>query len=63
VQDFTASRQSSLFFTEDGDPRTLSRAHPGEGMLQELLLMESRIDELAVMAFDIFMRCRRSCTI
>lgn len=59
VQDFTASQAVIFIFHLKTAirERCLGRIR-AEGMLQDLLLMESRIDELAIMAFDIFMRCR-----
>lgn len=59
VQDFTASNAVIFIFHLKTAirERCLNRIQSA-GLLPELLLLESRIDELAVMAFDIFMRCR-----
>lgn len=59
VQDFTASNAVIFVFHLKSAmrERCLGRIQSA-GLLPELLELESRIDELALMAFDIFMRCR-----
>jgi len=59
VQDFTASGAVIFIFQLKSAirDRCFDRLRR-EGLLPELMLLESRIDELAVMAFDIFMQCR-----
>lgn len=59
VQDFTASNAVVFVYHLKAAirERCLGRIQSA-GLLPELLTLELRIDELALMAFDIFMRCR-----
>jgi hypothetical protein len=59
VQDFTPSQAISFVFLLKGVIREELRKEIRENSLsEELLVLESRIDELALLSFDIFMKCR-----
>ncbi len=52
IQDFTASRAVRFVF----ELKAIVRATAGQG--QDLTELEARIDELALVAFDLYMACR-----
>ena len=59
VQDLTASKAVSFIFSLKQVIRETLRASSQKPMpYEELLALESRIDTLALAAFDIFMQCR-----
>ncbi len=59
IQDFTPSQAISFVFLLKKVIRDeLGREIKEDGLSNELLALESRIDELALLAFDIFMKCR-----
>lgn len=55
VQDFTASQSIRFIFSLKGVIRKQAQGHSLSG---ELLELETRIDELALGCFDIYMSCR-----
>jgi len=59
IQDFTPSQAVSFIFLLKKVLREeLNREIRENNLAGELLLLESRIDDLALLAFDIFMKCR-----
>ena len=59
VQDFTASQAVSFIFSLKTTIRDSLGAEIAEqGLTEDLVLLESRIDDLALMTFDIYMKCR-----
>ncbi|OHE59571.1 MAG: hypothetical protein A2Z47_16140 [Thermodesulfovibrio sp. RBG_19FT_COMBO_42_12] len=59
VQDFSPSQAIVFIFLLKQVIREELRKEISEnGLFEELLTLESRIDELALLAFDIFMQCR-----
>jgi len=59
VQDMTASTAVSFIFSLKKVIREILRADSGRPVpYEELLTLESRIDDLALASFDIFMQCR-----
>jgi hypothetical protein len=59
VQDFTPSKAISFIFHLKNVIREELRKDIKEnGLSEELLALESRIDEVALLAFEIFMQCR-----
>lgn len=59
VQDFTPSQAISfIFLLKKVIREELKDEVLEKGIAQELLELESKIDELAFLSFDIFMRCR-----
>ncbi len=59
VQDFTPSQAVSFVFSLKGVIREeVGKARQEGPSYEELLALESRIDSLALSAFDIFMKCR-----
>ena len=59
VQDFTPAQAVSFIFNLKQVIRdTLSKEMTDGRFLNELSLFESKIDEMGLMAFDIFMKCR-----
>jgi hypothetical protein len=59
VQDFTASQAVSFIFSLKTTIRdSLGAEIAAQGLTGDLLLLESRIDDLALMTFDIYMKCR-----
>ncbi len=59
VQDFTPSEAVSFIFLLKKIIRNEMQKEIREnGLFENLLAFESRIDELALLSFDIFMRCR-----
>ncbi|MEW6162703.1 MAG: RsbRD N-terminal domain-containing protein [Nitrospirota bacterium] len=59
VQDFTPSQAISFIFLLKKVIRDeLEKEIKENGLSKELLALESRIDELALISFDIFMKCR-----
>jgi len=59
VQDFTPSQAISfIFLLKKAIREELEKEVRENGLSKELLALESRIDELALIAFDIFMECR-----
>lgn len=59
VQDFTPSQAISfIFLLKKILRKELDRETQENGIAEELSTIESRIDDLALLAFDIFMRCR-----
>jgi hypothetical protein len=57
VQDFSASQAVAFLFALKTVVRDATRAQEGLEAA-ELAILDSRIDELALLAFDLFMRCR-----
>ncbi len=59
IQNFSPSQATSFIFSlKDAVRETLKKEDPESKHFQELLLFESKIDELAKMAFDVYMKCR-----
>ncbi len=63
VQDFTPSQAVSFIFLlkkviREELEKEIRKNGLSNGLSEELLSLESRIDELALLAFDIFMKCR-----
>ena len=59
VQDFTPSQAISfIFLLKNVIREELDKEIREHGLSKELLALESRIDELALLAFDIFVQCR-----
>ena len=59
VQDFTASRAVAVIFAVKKIIREICRDElNGDEALRDLLVIESRIDEIGLIAFDLFMQCR-----
>lgn len=59
VQDFSPSQAVSFIFLLKKVLRETMEREIGEhSVFDELTLLESRIDELALLSFDIFMKCR-----
>lgn len=64
VQDFNPSQALSFVFLlkkvirEEMRGNTPSISGPGNEVVGDLLALESKIDELALLSFDIFMECR-----
>ena len=59
IQDFSPSQATSfIFFLKDAVRETLKKEDPESKHFKELLLFESKIDELGMMAFDVYMKCR-----
>jgi hypothetical protein len=59
IQDFSASEAVGfIFFLKQAIREELGREVAEESIGRELLNLESRIDELALLAFDIYMKCR-----
>lgn len=59
VQDFSASEAVAFIFSLKGAVRNVLSRELADGRLAaELLALESKIDDLALMAFDGYMRCR-----
>jgi hypothetical protein len=59
VQDFTASRAVAVIFAAKRIIREIWRKElNGSEAINDLLAIESRIDEIGLIAFDLFMKCR-----
>lgn len=59
VQDFTASEAVAFVFALKQVVRDEVRSQGQErGEVDDLAVLDARIDELALLAFDLFMRCR-----
>lgn len=59
VQDLTAAQAIGfIFFLKDAARAALAGEIRREGMLEELLTFESKIDNVALLAFNMFMQCR-----
>ncbi|OGW37972.1 MAG: hypothetical protein A2Y97_05440 [Nitrospirae bacterium RBG_13_39_12] len=59
VQDFSASRAISfIFLLKKVIRQELSDKSRDSGISEELLILESQIDGLALLSFDIYMQCR-----
>jgi len=59
VQDFTPSQAISfIFLLKKVIREELGKEIRENGLYEELQALESRIDELALLSFDIFMKCR-----
>lgn len=59
VQDFSPSQAISfIFLLKDVIRQELSKEIRYDGIAEELLELESQIDNLAKLSFDIYMRCR-----
>ncbi len=59
VQDFTAAQAVHfIFLLKDALRKTLSEKGKEEVPIDELLAFESRVDRLALLAFDSYMHCR-----
>jgi hypothetical protein len=59
IQNFSPSQATSFIFSlKDVVRETLKKEDPESKHFKELLLFESKIDELGMMAFDIYMKCR-----
>jgi hypothetical protein len=59
VQDFTPSQAISFMFLLKKVLREeLSKEMREQGIAEEMLVVESRIDDLALLSFDVFMKCR-----
>lgn len=59
IQDFTPSQAISFIFLLKKVMREeLGREIHENSIAEELLVLESRIDDLAILSFDIFMKCR-----
>ncbi len=59
VQDFTAARAVEFVFDLKKVVRkTVGGSISNSGILEELLTFESRIDSLALLAFNVYMQCR-----
>lgn len=59
VQDFTPSQATSfIFLLKKVIREELEKEIRKNGLSEELLKLEYRIDELALLAFDIFVQCR-----
>ncbi len=59
IQDFTPSQAISfLFLLKKVLREDLDRQIRENGIAEELLVIESRIDNFALLSFDIFMKCR-----
>ncbi|MFH1146155.1 MAG: RsbRD N-terminal domain-containing protein [Pseudomonadota bacterium] len=58
IQNFTPTQAISFIFTlKDVVRHEIGKEIAGKGIIDELLAFESRIDKLAMMAFDIYMKC------
>ncbi len=59
VQDFSPSQAISfIFFLKKVIRKELGSEIRGDRISEELLALESRIDDLALLSFDIYMKCR-----
>ena len=59
VQDLTAAQAIGfIFFLKDAVRAALAGEIGRAGMLEELLTFESKIDNVALLAFNMFMQCR-----
>lgn len=59
VQDFTASQAVAyVFFLKTAIREELEAGQPDHDLDREMLSLESKIDGMALMAFDSYMRCR-----
>jgi hypothetical protein len=59
IQNFSPFQATSfIFFLKDAVRATIQKENPEAALFNELLLFESKIDELGLMAFDIYMKCR-----
>jgi len=59
VQDFTASQAVSFIFSLKAAVRdALGTDIAAQRLTEDLLLLERRIDDLALVTFDIYMKCR-----
>ncbi len=59
VQDFTAGQAVAfLFLLKPVVREALKRENQAPSTLDDLVAVEGRIDELVLLAFDLFMRCR-----
>jgi hypothetical protein len=59
IQNFSPSQATGfIFFLKDAVRATAEKENPDKKLFNELLLFESKIDELGLMAFDIYMKCR-----
>lgn len=59
IQDFTPSQAISFLFMIKGIIREeLKKELQEEGIARQIAVIESRVDEMALLAFDIFVRCR-----
>jgi hypothetical protein len=59
VQDFTPSQAVAyVFLLKTAIREELNGELNGNGVIEDMLSLESRIDGLALMAFDSYMRCR-----
>jgi hypothetical protein len=61
VQEFTPSNALAfIFFLKHAVREVLAKNITDRGMFEELLTFESRIDRLALLAFNIYMQCRET---
>ena len=58
IQDFTAARAVKFVFDLKGVIRSQISQLDDEKNRSQLALLEDRLDELVLMAFDVYMRCR-----
>ena len=59
IQNFSPPQATSfIFFLKDAVRATIEKENPDAILFNELLLYESKIDKLGLMAFDIYMKCR-----
>ena len=59
VQDYSPSESLSFVFSLKSSVRDVLKKEIGQKMLaQELASFDSRVDRLALMAFDVYMKCR-----
>jgi hypothetical protein len=59
IQNFSPSQATRfIFFLKDAVRENLLKQDPEAERFKALLLFESKIDELGLMAFDIYMKCR-----
>ncbi len=59
IQDFSPSQATSfVFFLKDAVRKNVKKEDPESKHFKALLLFESKIDELGLMAFNVYMKCR-----
>ena len=58
VQDFTPARAVGIFYLLKPIVRGLVEKHKERDLYRDLLLFESKIDSLALIAFDVYTECR-----
>lgn len=59
IQDFTPSQATSfILFLKEIIKENLKKEFQDQSILEEFLTFESRIDDLCLIAFDIYMKCR-----